>query len=98
MGERELEDSSSVPAKSGDAARSPWQLVLGLVLGIAIVSNPFGAYYWGYSFVPPLLLGFILYLFSKTRTVALGVFAAGLGLVVFVGTALVFMMAIVLFR
>ncbi len=60
--------------------QSPWKLLVGLLLGIATVANTFGAFYWGYSFMPPLLLGSALYLPRRTRMVGLGSLAASLGL------------------
>ncbi|MBE5462784.1 hypothetical protein [Mycobacteroides abscessus] len=87
-----MDESSRTSAEPQTTHHSPWQLLLGLVLGIATAANPFGAYYWGYSFVPALLLGFVLYLFNRTRTVAVGAFAAALGLIAFVVTALVLLL------
>ncbi|MDH6196411.1 hypothetical protein M2272_003054 [Mycobacterium frederiksbergense] len=86
-----MESAQSV-GESHTESRNPWQLLLGLGLGIATVANPLGAFYWGLSFVPPLLLGFALYVPRRTRTVGIGALAAGVGFSVFVGTAMLLLL------
>ncbi|MBP2453001.1 hypothetical protein [Mycolicibacterium lutetiense] len=88
----DMDDSTAAGGKSDVSNRDPWQILLGLLLGIATAANPFGAFYWGYSFIPPLLLGFALYMPRKTRAVGIGFIAAALGLSVFVGTAMLLLL------
>ena len=85
---------TSVSTEAQPGPIKAWQVVLGLILGIATAANPFGVFCWGYCFVPSLVFSFVLFLFPRTRAIAQGVFAASLGLMAFVVSSLMLMIVL----
>ncbi|QSM94343.1 hypothetical protein I3U40_00310 [Mycobacteroides abscessus subsp. abscessus] len=70
-------------SSDGRTGFHPYHLVVGLLSGTALgVAS--AAVVWVFAFVTPILLGMIVFFLSeRARYVAVGMFAAGMGLIVF---------------
>ena len=86
MDEVEWSTAKTRPVGGFDRAqRSPALLLIGLAVGIACTLLA-GMFVLVFAPILPLLVGFVLILFPRTRALALGVLAAACGSVVFLAT------------